>query len=75
MSILIPKQAINQLRKSLENFRLNKAIELCSNEAQTTAHFLKTILASRINGTFGVALHTSRLFAKPKEPFFANAPI
>jgi hypothetical protein len=41
----------------------------------STAHFLKTILASRINGTFGVALHTSRLFAKPKEPFFANAPI
>jgi predicted type IV restriction endonuclease len=39
MSILIPKQAINQLRKSLENFRLNEAIELCSNEAQTTAHF------------------------------------
>ena len=35
MSILIPKQAINQLRKSLENFRLNEAIELCSNEAQT----------------------------------------
>ena len=38
-----------------------------------TAHFLKTILASRTNGTFGFAQHTSRPFAKPKEPFFANA--
>jgi hypothetical protein len=36
-------------------------------------HFLKTILASRTNGTFGFARHTSRTFAKPKEPFFANA--
>ena len=38
-----------------------------------TAHFLKTILASRTNGTFGFARHTSRPFAKPKEPLFANA--
>ena len=38
-----------------------------------TAHFLKTILASRTNGTFDFAQHTSRHFAKPKEPFFANA--
>ena len=38
-----------------------------------TAHFLKTILASRTNGTFGFARHTNRPFAKPKEPFFANA--
>jgi len=39
----------------------------------STAHFLKTILAHRTNGTFGFAQHTSRPFAKPKEPFFANA--
>ena len=39
----------------------------------STAHFLKTILASRTNGTFGFARHTSRPFAKPKEPFFAKA--
>jgi hypothetical protein len=38
-------------------------------------HFLKTILANRTNGTFGFARHTSQRFAKPKEPFFANAPI
>jgi hypothetical protein len=25
------------------------------------------------NGTFGFARHTSRTFAKPKEPFFSNA--
>jgi hypothetical protein len=41
----------------------------------STAHFLKTILAIRTNGTFGFARHTSLPFAKPKEPFFANAPI
>ena len=39
-----------------------------------TAHFLKTILASRTNGTFGFARHTSRPFAKPNVPFFATAP-
>jgi hypothetical protein len=37
-----------------------------------TAHFLKTILPSRTNGTFGFARYTSQPFAKPKEPFFAN---
>src|SRR5690606_22111597 len=39
----------------------------------STAHFLKTILASRTNGTFGFCRHTSQRFKKPKEPFFANA--
>jgi len=38
----------------------------------STAHFLKTILASHTNGTFGFARHTSHLFAKPKEPFFCT---
>jgi hypothetical protein len=28
----------------------------------STTHFLKTILASRTNGTFGFVRHTSRLF-------------
>ncbi len=39
-----------------------------------TAHFLKTILASRTNGTFGFTRHTSQRFKKPKEPFLATAP-
>jgi len=39
------------------------------------SHFLKFLLASRTNGTFGFAMHTSRSFAKPKEPFFAKAPM
>ena len=40
----------------------------------STAHFLKTILASRTNGTFAFA-PTKRAYpsAKAKEPFFANA--
>jgi hypothetical protein len=37
------------------------------------SHFLKFLLASRTNGTFGFARHTNRPFAKPKEPFFTNA--
>ena len=47
-------------------------------EKEEKAHpsqFLKFLLASRTNGTFGFARHTSRPFAKPKEPFFANAPM
>jgi hypothetical protein len=39
----------------------------------STAHFLKTILASRTNGTFGFARHMSRPLTKPKEPFFTTA--
>jgi hypothetical protein len=31
-----------------------------------TAHFLKTILANRTNGTFGFARHPVRPFTKPK---------
>lgn len=34
------------------------------------SHFLKFLLASRTNGTFGFAQHTKPRFAKPKEPFF-----
>ncbi|MEO8235359.1 MAG: type I restriction enzyme HsdR N-terminal domain-containing protein [Flavobacterium sp.] len=35
MTPVIPKQAVNQLKKLLDNFKINEAIELCSNEAQT----------------------------------------
>ncbi|WP_281231639.1 type I restriction enzyme HsdR N-terminal domain-containing protein [Flavobacterium gelatinilyticum] len=35
MTTNIPKQSVNQLRKTLENFKINDAIELCTNEAQT----------------------------------------
>lgn len=35
MIVNIPKQSINQLKKALENFKINDAIELCTNEAQT----------------------------------------
>ncbi|EON78634.1 hypothetical protein ADIS_0879 [Lunatimonas lonarensis] len=37
------------------------------------SHFLKFLLASSTNGTFGFAQYTSQRFSKPKEPFFANA--
>jgi len=35
MTTNIPKQSINQLKKTLESFKINDAIELCTNEAQT----------------------------------------
>jgi len=38
------------------------------------SHFLKFHFTSRTNGTLGFARHTSRPFAKPKEPFYDNAP-
>ncbi len=34
-TILIPKQAVSQLKKALDNFKLDEAISLSSNEAQT----------------------------------------
>ena len=43
-------------------------------EKANPSHFLKFLLASRTNGTFGFARHSSQRFAKPKEPFFDNAP-
>jgi len=40
-----------------------------------TAHFLKTILASRTSGTFGFApTHKADPSAKPKEPI-SNRPV
>jgi hypothetical protein len=41
-------------------------------EKATPSHFLKFLFASRTNGTFGFARHTSQRFAKPKEPFFCH---
>ena len=35
-------------------------------EKADPSHFLKFLLASRTNGTFGFARHTSQRFAKPK---------
>jgi hypothetical protein len=34
--------------------------------------FFNSILANRTNGTFGFARHTSRPFAKPKEPLLCH---
>lgn len=43
-------------------------------EKANPSHFLNFFLAKRTNGTFGFARHTSNRFAKPKEPFYDNAP-
>jgi hypothetical protein len=41
-------------------------------EKANPSHFLKFLLASHTNGTFGFARHTSPTIAKPKEPFFSQ---
>ena len=63
------QQVTGQLNRQTADPKANSSVFLFF----PTAHFLKTILAYRTNGTFGFARHTSRPFAKPKEPFFANA--
>jgi hypothetical protein len=65
------KQVIGQMNHQTADPKANASVFLFF----PTAHFLKTILAIRTNGTFGFARHTSRPFAKPKEPFFANAQV
>lgn len=59
------------------NFQANRVLLLGQmtekKEKAKPSHFLKFLLASRTNGTFGFARHTSQHFAKPKEPFFPNA--
>jgi hypothetical protein len=62
------KQVTGQMNLQIAEPKANASVFLFF----PTAHFLKTILASRTNGTFGFARHTSQPFAKPKEPFFAN---
>jgi hypothetical protein len=57
------KQSVNQLKKTLDNFKLNEAIDLCSNEAQTRKfliepffemlNYLPTDLIPEYNADFG----------------------
>jgi hypothetical protein len=63
-----------QSDKGAERVLLCRQVTL-EKENADPSHFLKFLLARRTNGTFGFARHTSRPFAKPKEPFFANAPM
>lgn len=60
---VIPKQAISQLKKMLDNFKLNEAIEISSNEAQTRKfliepfffmlNYISTDLIPEYNADFG----------------------
>jgi hypothetical protein len=59
------KQVSGQMNHQTADPKANASVFLIF----STAHFLKTILAKRTNGTFGFARHTSRPFAKAKEPF------
>jgi len=67
--IIKQKQVSGQMNHQTAEPKANASVFLFFSKA----HFLKTILASRTNGTFGFARNTSRPFAKPKEPFLANA--
>ena len=73
------KLDIQTITNKWTDFQTDRVLHLGQlTEKEEKAHpsqFLKFLLASRTNGTFGFARHTSRPFAKPKEPFFANAPM
>ena len=62
------KQVTGQMNHQTADPKVNASVFLFF----STAHFLKIILALRTNATFGFARHTSRPFAKPKEPFFCQ---
>jgi hypothetical protein len=63
------KQVTGQMNHQTADPRANASVFLFF----STAHFLKTILASRTNGTFAFApKHKADPSAKAKEPFFAN---
>jgi hypothetical protein len=62
------KQVTGQMNHQTADPKANASVFLFF----PTAHFLKTILASLTNGTFGFARYSSRPFSKPKEPFFSD---
>jgi hypothetical protein len=65
------KQMTEQMNHQTANPKANASVFLFF----PNAHFLKTILASRTNGTFAFApTHKANPSAKTKEPFLANAP-
>ena len=68
---------IQTISNKLTDFQTDRVLLLGQvtekEEKAHPSHFLKFLLASRTNGTFCFALQTSQPYAKPKEPFFANA--
>ncbi|MBX2985899.1 MAG: hypothetical protein KF882_08025 [Bacteroidia bacterium] len=67
-------QTISTKRTDFQSDRVLLLGQVTEKKEKTLpSHFLKFLLASRTNGTFGFARHTSQPFAKPKEPFFAIA--
>ena len=66
------KQVTGQMNHQTADPKANASVFLFF----PTAHFLKTILASRTNGTFAFApTHKADPSAKAKEPFFPTAPL
>jgi hypothetical protein len=71
----LDKQTISTKRTDFQADRVLLLAQVTKKKEKAhPSHFLKFLFTSRTNGTFGFARHTSRPFAKPKEPFFANAP-
>ena len=65
-------QTISTKRTDFQTDRVLLLGQVTEKEKANPSHFLKFLLASRTNGTFGFARHTSQRFAKPKEPFFCH---
>jgi len=69
-------QTISTKRTDFQSDRVLLLGQVTEKKEKThPSHFLKFLLVSRTNGTFGFARHTNPPFAKPKEPFFTNALI
>lgn len=68
-------QTISTKRTDFQNDRVLLLGQVTEKEEKAhPSHFLKFLLASRTNGTFGFApKHKADPSAKPKEPFFSNA--
>jgi hypothetical protein len=61
-------QTISPKRTDFQTDRVLLLRQVTEKQGKATpSHFLKFLLASRTNGTFGFARHTSQCFAKPKE--------
>jgi hypothetical protein len=65
-------QTISNKRTDFQADRVLLFGQVTEKEKADPSHFLKFLLASRTNGTFGFARHTNPRFAKPKEPFFCQ---
>jgi hypothetical protein len=87
-TVIIPKQAVSQLKKAIDNLKLPEAMEMCTNEAQTrkfliepffqTLNYQSTDLIPEYNADFGDRIsnkvdYAIRINPKKKEYILVEA--